>query len=925
MDIYEKNIKALRKRHPELVELIEPLEIDEDKIRVLYADSGEPRLLYKKDNGEEIYIHSSEDPTKCAEEAIDLLGKMEKEGIAVLFGFGLGYFAEEVLEKFEEGHLLLVYEATPALFRTALEVRDLSDLLESEKVKIILGPDADDFSMLHNHYHHIVNGKFWIVKHHPSVKLNEKAYERFHKRLLEEKRQTDTGIGTQIGLGKEFINTFMANVPSIIRRPGVSKLKDIFKGWPAIVVAGGPSLEKNFHLLKEAKGRAIIIAVDVVLPTLLPVGIVPDILVAIDPMPENIAVFKDNPLLKDVPFICLAQYTPETVRIYPGPIFMNTVPGNIVYQWLANFWEDKGNIECFGGSVAHLGFAAAEYVGANVIALIGQDLSYEEKFHSGDTTKLLHAFHDEEVPDYRKGAEVADDIFGEKRYTLGSLLSFKTGFENRIKTFDRPVINATEGGLPIEGMEIMRLADFIEEYCYLPQIDTLSLLSEFTKSEVSYNLDALLFQAKSAKVIFTNIKKTSARILKHIHRVKKLKEKGYKDEPEIHNILRKIEALTEKVKHPILNIIASYHYRLELYLMRQDIQDMDEIEDKWERLEKQLHRGLNYYGELLEAIPLFIKQLDKLIAALEREARVNAILQDDSLPDYDKSLRVGMTYKRAGMATQAVRYLEPLVKRQRGEDSGQWSVVSGQKSTVNGQRSTGNIYISLAEAYLQQFRFYEAKKALEEVEKRRVRGKNQKVRIAELLKICDEKIQEWEERKERMGKLLREAETNYGSHLESGYFYFRAKDYERAEKAYSKAVEKAQETGKHLVEAYYGLAHTYLAMDDPEKAVNVLEKAIEVDGTNPILYRDLGFIALQDNDFANAEIFFTRAIELAPHVTELYKPLANLWVNIGEIQKAISLYENALQVNPDDPVIQKELAMLYKEMIEETGERKTVH
>jgi len=957
MNLYEKNIKALGKHHPDLVEVIESVEIDENKIKVLHAESGEPRILYKKDNGEEIYIHSADDPTKCADQAIDLLGKMDNEGIAVLFGFGLGYFAEEVLKKFEKGHLLLVYEAIPALFRAALETRDLSDLLESEKVKVILGQDADDFSMLHSHHHLIINGKFWIVKHHPSVKLNEEAYDRFHKRLLEEKRLSDTGVGTVIGLGKEFINAFMANIPQIIRKPGVSKVKDIFKGRPAIVVSAGPSLEKNFHLLKKAKGKAIIVAVDVVLPTLLPAGIVPDILVAIDPLPQNIAVFKDNLLLKDVPFICLAQYTPETLNIYPGPMFLNTVAGNPIFQWLGGFWDDKGYIDCFGGSVAHLGFAAAEYMGANVIALIGQDLSFEEKLHAGDATKLLAASKNSQARDYRKGAEMADDIFGEKRYTLGSLLSFKTCFENRMRTFNGTAINATEGGLPIEGARTMRLSDFIGEYCNLAPIDTHSILLELMKSEVSYNLDGLISQVKDARAIFADIKRNAERTLKYIHKAKKLKEKKQEENPQLHNILDKLEKIREKVAHPILNIIAAYHYKLELYLMKQDIKEIDEIEDKWERLEKQLVRGQNYYGELLEAIPLFIKQLDKLVTALEREAKVNGILMDDSLPEYDRSFRVGMIYKRAGMATRAVGYLEALVRGQRAEDggqraedggqraedSGQWSVGSDQKAEDNGQRTEDrgqrsevrgqpaevkrntNVYLALAEAYLQQFRFYEAKEVLEEIEKRGAKGKNQKARIAELLKVCDEKIREWEERKERMGKLLEEAEANYGSHLESGYFYFRTKDYERAEKAYLKAVEGAKETGEHLVEAYYGLAHTYLAVDDPEKAVDVFEKAIEVDGTNPILYRDLGLIAVQSNDFANAEVFFTKAIELAPHVPEVYEPLANLWVNIGETQKAISLYENALAVNPNDPTIQKDLAMLYERMIEGAGREETVH
>ena len=951
MDLYEKNIEALGKHNPELVELIESLEIDEDKIKVLYADSGEPRILYKMDTGEEIYIHSAEDPIKCADQAIDLLGKMEKEGgIAVLFGFGLGYFAEEVLKKFEKGHIMTIYEATPALFKTALKTRDLKDLLESEKVKIVLGEDADNFSFIHSRDHLLVFAKFWIVKHHPSVKLNEEAYERFQKRLEEEKRLALSGTGTALGMGKEFINAFMANIPQIIRKPGVSKLKDIFKDRPAIVVSAGPSLEKNFHVLKKAKGKAIIIAADVVLPTLLPAGIVPDTLVAIDPMAENIAVFRDNPLLKDVPFICLAQYTPEIANIYPGPIFVNTALGNPIFQWLGGFWEDKGYIHCFGGSVAHLGFAAAEYMGSDVIALIGQDLSYEEKFHAGDATKLLHAFHNQEVPDYRKGAQVAEDIFGEKRYTLNSLLGFKTTFEKKVKAFSGTVINATEGGLPIEGAKIMRLSDFIEEYCDLPPIDAFSALSEVTKSEVRYNLDGLLSQAKGAKAIFTDIKRNAERALKYIHRAKKLKEKKQEESPQLHNILHKLEKIRERVRHPILNIIASYHYQLELYLKRPIVQEIDEIEDKWEKLEAQVFRGLNYYNELLEAIELFIKPLDKLITALNREVKANDILMDDSLVDSEKSFKVGMIYKRAGMATQAVRYLESLIRGQRTEDRGQRTEGKGrgreergqrtegrgqmsedrsQKTEDNGQQTTGtrstNVYICLAEMYLKQFRFYEAKEVLEEIESRGARGKSQKAKIAELFKICDDKIQEWEERKERLEKLVKEAEENYGSHLESGYFYFRVKDYERAEKAYLKAVEEAQGAGKGLVEAYYGLAHTYLAMDDPEKAVNELEKAIEVDQTNPILYRDLGFIALQNNDFASAEIFFTKAIELAPHVTELYKPLVNLWVNLGEIEKAISLYEDALCVNPDNPVIQQELAALYKEKIEETGERKTVH
>ena len=46
-------------------------------------------------------------------------------------------------------------------------------------------------------------------------------------------------------------------------------LKDLFRGYPAIIVSAGPSLAKNIDRLHEAKGRAVIIAVQTVFKPLL--------------------------------------------------------------------------------------------------------------------------------------------------------------------------------------------------------------------------------------------------------------------------------------------------------------------------------------------------------------------------------------------------------------------------------------------------------------------------------------------------------------------------------------------------------------------------------------------------------------------------------------------------------------------------------
>lgn len=963
--IYRKNLSYIEKKNPALIPLLDTAIIDEDKIKIVVSESGLPRLLYKKEDGEEVYIHSPSDPAAMATPAIELLGKMGKEGIIVLFGFGLGYFAEAVFERFEKGHLMLIYEAKPELFKAALHLMDFSKLLESDRVHIALGEEIDSIPVVHAYYNHIINGRFWVVRHHPSIKLNEKAYDKFLKKLEDEHLAMKTNVVTGLGLGNKFIDTFLENVPSVLRKPGVTRLKNIFQGRPAIVVSAGPSLDKNIHLLKKAKGKAIIIAVEAALPTLIPCDIFPDIVVALDPLEKNIHLIKDNPFLEKITFVSLPQFTPEVVNMYPGPLLMNSLPGNIVYQWLGQFWEDKGFIECYGGSVAHFAFGAAEFIGADTIAFVGQDLSFKGKdSHTKGFTDISDNILKEaiqkkdmkDVIDETSGAFSTVDIFGEQVLTRSDFLSFKTSFEKKVREFRGTVINATEGGLSIEGAQNMRLADFIDEYCNkFETVDVFSVLSGLSDDAIAYSLEGLIASVTGGRHIFKEIKKNADRILKHAKKVKALKEKGLRDTAEFHNILNKIEPLIEKVKHPLLNIMTSYYFSLELFLIKQEIQEIDYIEDKWERLDKQLERGQKYYSEIIKAIDLFNRQLDKLIPALQREAKINAILRDEALEQKKKFVRVAEVYRKADMPAQAVKYLDLAVGIQ-------------DKTAIRMQTPDPELLIALAEMYLKQFRFYDVQELLERARVKEagyrglglgVKRQKQEEKVEELLKTCDKKIKAWEQRKREMSKILEVAEKNYGGHLESGYFYFRTKDYERAEKAYLEAVSSQPTMGRtepqsansgsdgaavsskkdrgqgsgdkgrenselptlnsQLVQAYYGLAHTYLVQEKVESAVEALEKAIEVDPQNPLLYRDLGFIAFQSNNTEAAELFFIKALELAPQDIELYKTLVNLYVGIGDIEKATALYEDALLANPDNQAIQNDLAMLYKEIITKTG------
>ncbi len=907
--LYEKNISALSKHHSNIVELIDPLNIDKDKIKVIPSESGKLRLLYKDGDKEEICIHSADDPVRCAEDAADLLGEIEKEGIIVLFGFGLGYFAEEIFKRFEKGHVLLIYDAAPEIFKAALYLKDFSHLFESENVRIALGENIENpISTLAGFFTHVINGKFWVVKHHPSVGLKESAYEKFYKMLDNGLLAIKTNANTAIHLGSVFVDAFLKNIPTLIRNPGVSKLKDMFDGCCAVIVSAGPSLDKNLHLLRKLKGKAIIIAVEAALPTLMPCGIVPDIVVAIDPLEKNIELFRDIPDLNKIIFVLLPQHTPAVLNMYPGMMFLNSIPYNVSYQMASNFIEDKGYIEQCGGSVAHFAFSTARYIGAKTIVLMGQDLSFKpEKSHTKGFVDVSEEILKEAVrkKDMRKvinehaGTFQWVDIFNEKVLTRSDLLSFKMNFEEAIKNFDGRVINATEGGVSIEGAANIRLVDFIDEYSSgLQEIDAYSKVSSITDNGVSCNMEGLLSSIEAIRARYKEIKKASMKILKYIKIIQSMKAKEQQETIEFHNILEKAESITKHISHPSLNLLVNYNMSLELYLHRQTIKGIDEIEDKWEKLKEQLERGQHYYKGLIDTITGYNRQLDNLIIALKREKEIDSILSDEPSDAKTRFYKAAMIYRKAGMTAQAVKYLLEAVTGDRSQAT----------VTSHGSRIT-DVHSALAEMYMKQFRFYDAREMLKPF------GDNEKA--AGLLRICDEKIKAWENRKREMSKLFKKAEENYGGHLESGHFYFRIKEYERAEKAYLKEIEGQGE--ERLSAAYYGLAHTYLAKNEPEKAVKAFEKAIETDPKNPLFYRDLGFIAYQNGNIASAEMFFTRAIELAPQSVELFKLLADLYVGQEEMKKAADLYEDALLANPNNSVIQQELAIVYKEMIIKTG------
>ena len=891
MDVYKKNIQALSKAHPHLVQLIEDTVVDEDRITVLRTGKDEIEVSYRTDDDNKIIIRDEIDLIHLPGRAKELIEKEDRTKVFLLLGFGLGRYPEELHKMIGESGILVVYEAVPELLNVILHERDFSNLLESERFKLIVGEENIDLSFARQYHRDIARGRFHILKQSACVALNELAYERFRSRLVEAKMLADTNVVTGVHRGAEWSDAFLENVPAIMRTAGVSRMNNLFKGHPAIIVSAGPSLEKNIHLLREAKGKAVIIAVDVVLPTLVPAGVIPDIVVVLEANRTQFLVFQNIPLLRYIPAVFSGEVVHESLSsLYPGPMFFAMIHNHPISTWVQRFWEDSGSsIEQFGGSVAHTAFGLAQLLGAEPIALIAQDLSFREKLHAGDVTGLFYP--DEYIEQNKRRNPIVKDIFGEERYTLSQFLTFRTSFEKKISEMKGKVFNATEGGLPIKGAETIRLRDFIDEYCTVPPIDVVNVLESVGESHSTCDFQGMLTRIQQDMAGLQVIQKNAGKIIECVKRLEELKERCLLRSSEATHLVRTIERLEKKVDDPIVKVVAPYRYRMENYLCHNDIEDdnLDVIQD-----------SLDYYGELVKVIDNFLVKAQGLIGSLKREAEVDNLLSDESILLVERYFRAGMTHLEAGMVREAAKELEKVAT--------EFSNISDSSLQKQYWPTVLQAYGALGQLYIKQYRFYEARKILEVLmDLTTANAETQKSTldpgtIVGLIDTCTQKITAWEETKGNKELLLGKAASNYGSHLESGAFYYKVGEYDRAVSAYIRAVNEIRNLSPEnkgdslsattrtirLLGAYYGLAHTYTAMEKQGDALAAL-------------------------DYGRQEVDTLHNFALPEILEEFGVLFVDLFLRLGDIERATSFSQCVLNILPQSDTLREKMRSFMQE------------
>mgnify|MGYP003950465575 CR=1 FL=1 len=261
----------------------------------------------------------------------------------------------------------------------------------------------------------------------------------------------------------------------------VGDLQTSFAGMPLIIVGAGPSLEKNIGLLKEAKGKAIILAVNRTLRSLQNAGIYPDFTIALEP--RDVLCQFEGIALENIPGILLATTVDRNLYDLQARRFISYYNQLSLDGWMFGA-ADQQHDALSQGTVSHSAFSLGIRWGCNPIIFVGQDLSFPggryyhkdgadggtEAVYNADADRWQLQGYSQDLSDTLKGKEakhfegtMVPGYHGGEVPTSLDFAKYRAWFEHTAEQMNGPVslFNCTEGGAFIGGMEHKPLAEVL--------------------------------------------------------------------------------------------------------------------------------------------------------------------------------------------------------------------------------------------------------------------------------------------------------------------------------------------------------------------------------------------------------------------------------------------------------------------------------
>lgn len=414
-----------------------------------------------------------------------------------------------------------------------LSLKPFKSAIKSKQVILILGGEADGQASSLADFIDINAYEGWIPLIPKNLLDVDSEYFRLFYRTLAAKINIKSLYrATQIKTSYNFLINSLINAPLVWDSIGFKCFNNTFRDKPFLIIAAGPSLNKQLPILSTYQDFFITIAVNTVWPLLNKYNIIPDFIFSLDS--GAVPSWGNDSLHKGSCFKIDVGCSPNLVWSTSKNHMFSTSSPSILR--LLDRLEVSVEFNASGGSVATSAFELARTFGANPIILIGQDLALTNGKDHADG--YLHKYSEDILKKREDDGFDIEGYYGDQVRTERQLLFYKNWYEGQIKDYpDTMVINSTEGGAKINGSLQIPFLTVCEELA----ASGISLKNEMPQRDLKFNLANLLKISKNIDVL--------------IEEVNKFIELSYEGELLIRNgldqseksILKKIDKLNFKI------------------------------------------------------------------------------------------------------------------------------------------------------------------------------------------------------------------------------------------------------------------------------------------------------------------------------------------------------------------------------------------
>lgn len=266
---------------------------------------------------------------------------------------------------------------------------------------------------------------------------------------------------------KEALDSYYPNLLELLNAKCGQTMRGAFAGLPAVICGAGPSLAQHLDKLRHLQDKALIFGAGSALNVLSRHGIVPHFAGGVDPTPTQLSRVSTN-FAFQVPFFFLSRFNHRALHFVQGEkLFMR---GGISLR-IGEWFEDQLGLALSapfeaGMSTSTFCLEVALALGCNPITLVGMDLSYKDAqryapevtAHPAEERK-----HHHDIGKPKANQVTALGLDGQSVTTTKSWLLEAESFAHFCKKSPgTQVWNATEGGLPIEGIANVSFHEVIE-------------------------------------------------------------------------------------------------------------------------------------------------------------------------------------------------------------------------------------------------------------------------------------------------------------------------------------------------------------------------------------------------------------------------------------------------------------------------------